>query len=542
MKKTLLLLIASFCTLTQAQIERPKLIVGIVVDQMRPDYLYRYYNDYGEGGFKRLMKDGFLFRNTHYNYMPTYTAPGHASVYTGAIPAVHGIVGNSWFHRREGVSVYCTADTDVQGTGIGVGERDGMQSPRRLKTTTITDELKLETNMRSKVIALSIKDRGAVLPAGHFGDAAYWMDKYGNFISSSYFLKELPAWVANYNAQKNAQKYINQGWSLSRPIETYDESLADDNPYEKVFEPMTKPVFPYDLKGIAAKQGNLEIIKTTPYGNDMLTELGIAAIKNERLGKGEFTDFLAISYSSPDYAGHNWSPRSIEIQDMYLRLDQNFATLLNTLDAEVGKGNYLVFITADHAAAENPNYLREMGYNVRNLERNEVAGEVKQLLQQTFGQDLFLNYSNQNIYLNEELIREKNIDYDNVVHTIRKHLESKPYVARVYTEDEILRGNSTDYHLTLIKRGYDPRQNGQIVVLLDPQYMEYSHVGTTHGSTYMYDSHVPNIWYGWNVPAGQSPKKYHITDIAPTISMMLNIKIPNGSEASILEELVVDQK
>ncbi|MXV38635.1 alkaline phosphatase family protein [Flavobacteriaceae bacterium Ap0902] len=536
MKKILFVALA-LTSFLNAQVQRPKLVVGIVIDQMRTDYLYRYSNDFGEDGFKKLMREGFVFKNTHYNYMPTYTAPGHASIYTGTTPAIHGIVGNSWFHKSENQYVYVTTDPAMKSVGMAPDAKLGQMSPRRLKATTITDELKLETNHRAKVIGISIKDRGAILPAGHFADAAYWMNANGDFISSSYYFNQLPKWVQNYNGEKNAEKFIAKGWDLLKPMPTYDESTKDDTPYERIFEPKTAPTFPYDLKSIADLTGDNEIIKTTPYGNDMVAEMGKRAILNEGLGQDNFPDFLALSFSSTDYAGHNFGPRSIEIQDMYLRLDLTIADLIKFLDKQVGDGNYILFLTADHAAAENPKYLYDHRYEVKSLNSKETEKVIKDVLEQKYDDQIFVNYSNQNIFLNESYIKENKLKYEQILFDIKTALEEKPFITRVYTREEILQGNPNNYHLSMIARGYDPKQNGDMVIILDPQYMEYYETGTTHGSTYMYDTHVPNIWYGQNIPKGESNKRYIITDIAPTLSQLLNIPIPNGSEGNNLTDL-----
>ena len=538
MKRIISFIFIFIFTLNFAQVERPKLVVGIVVDQMRPDYLYRYEQDYGKDGFQRMLQEGFVFRNTHYNYMPTYTAPGHASIYTGTTPAVHGIVGNSWFHKGENIEVYCTSDDTCFAIGLDEDNEAGHMSPYRLKATTVTDALKLDTNFEGKVIGISIKDRGAVLPAGHFADAAYWMDKYGNFISSSFYMDKFPGWVKKYNEQKNAAKYIAQGWNLLKPLADYNESTADDSPYERIFKPKDKPIFPYDLQAIANLDGDLDIIKTTPFGNDMVAELGIEAIKNENLGKDNITDFLALSFSSTDYAGHNFAPRSVEVQDVYLRLDQTLAKLFSYLDTHVGKNEYLVFLTADHAAAENPKYLSDRKYHVKSLNSKQNGKQIKEFIEEKYGENIFVNYSNQNIYLNESFIKDNKLQYDQIVFDIQQKVSEYPFVSRVYTREEILTSNPIDEHLSRIARGFDPKQNGDLVVLLDPQYIESYETGTTHGSTYMYDTHVPNIWMGWNVKSGQSFKKSYITEIAPTVSQLLSISLPNGTNGEVLEEIL----
>lgn len=538
MKKTIILLCMLLTPLSFAQIERPKLVVGIVVDQMRPDYLYRYYNDFGENGFKRLMKEGFVFKNTNYNYMPTYTAPGHSSIYTGTTPAVHGIVGNHWFHRREHASVYCTYDNNVQAIGVEKDNKEGKMSPTRLKASTVTDELRLDTNFRGKVIGISVKDRGAILPAGHFANAAYWMAKNGHFISSSFYMKDLPQWVKTFNDKKLAEQYIQKGWKLLKHISAYDESTEDNTPYEKILKTKETPTFPYDLKKIAAAEGSNEIIKSTPYGNDIVAEFAKTAIQNENLGKDSFTDFLAVSFSSTDYVGHAFAPRSIEIQDTYLRLDKTLADFLKYLDKTIGKGAYLLFLTADHAAAENALYLKDRGYATKVLDYKEVFKQMQSHFEKIYGFSVIEDYSNQNIFLNEAAIKQKKIEYEEVVRAVKNWMEEQPYVARVYSKEDILRGNPVDYNLSLIQRGYDPKQNGDLIVLYDPQVMEYMKVGTSHGSTYMYDTHVPNIWFGWKIKPGKSYKRYDITNIAPTISQKLNIPMPNGTQGNLLLEVL----
>lgn len=540
MKKSFILPILLFISsIFYGQVNRPKLVVGIIVDQMRTDYLYRFNEDFGQNGFKRLLKDGFNFKNTHYNYMPTYTAPGHSSVYTGTTPAIHGIVSNSWFHKTENKWVYCTGDDNVKSIGTkDENDKAGKMSPNRLKATTVTDALKLGTNSRGKVISISAKDRGAILPGGHFADAAFWMDKNGLFISSSFYVSNLPKWVKDYNSHNFPQKFIDKGWSLLKPISDYDESLPDDNPYEAVFEPKKRPTFPYNLKEIASKSGDNSIIKSTPYGNTLVRELGEKAIENELLGTDDITDFLALSFSSTDYVGHSFGPRSVEIQDTYLRLDLEIAHLLDYLDKKIGKGNYLLFLTADHAAAENPSYLSDMGYNVKNLDYKKFNTELIQYFDKLYGKGTIINYSSQNIYLNENLIKERKQNYKKILNEIIDFCLERPYVARVFTREQILKGNPVDYNLSLIKRGYDPRQNGDLVVLYDPQYMDYGSKGTSHGSTYSYDTHVPNLWYGWEIPAGESFNLHAITEIAPTLSQKLNIPVPNGNDGKLMTEIL----
>lgn len=534
MKKLILILAVISMSSLQAQ-ERPKLVVGIVVDQMKMEYLYRFSNDFSANGFKRLMNNGYTFHNMHYNYMPTYTAPGHASIYTGTTPSTHGIIGNEWFNKAVGKDVYCTDDASVKTIGNGT-EKEGAMSPKNLFSTTITDELRMATNFKGKVIGLSIKDRGAILPAGHFANWAFWYSKTGAFISSTFYGAALPNWVTEFNQEKRYMNYINKGWNLLKPIATYNESLPDDNPYEGKLDKDDAPVFPYDLSKIYKEKG-ADVLRTTPFGNDILAELAMKAIEKEELGKDEITDFLAVSFSSTDYVGHTFGPRSMELQDTYLRLDQTIAQFLNYLDKTVGKNNYLLFLTADHAGAENSNYLKDNKYNVKNIPSKEIVGALKKKSNETFGADLILDYSNFNLFLNKEIIKGKGLEFTKVKQSFKEFLMTQEQVKRVYTEEEILASSGDDYFLSFIAKGYDPKQNGDIVILDKTGYMQYQATGTTHGSPNSYDTHVPLLFYGWQVPKGELHTKKYITQIAPTLSQMLKTPFPNGTESEVLETL-----
>lgn len=516
--------------------ERPKLVVGIVVDQMKMEYLYRFQSDFSDKGFKRLMNDGYTFYNMHYNYMPTYTAPGHASIYTGTTPAMHGIVSNEWYSRTEGKERYCTEDASVKGLGESA-KGEGEMSPKNLQTTTITDELRLSTNFKGKVIGISIKDRGAILPAGHFANWAFWYSKTGNFISSTFYGEKLPDWVTEFNSQKSYMKYINQGWDLLKPVATYDESLADDNPYEGKLYKVDKPVFPYDLKAMYDKN-DAGVLRVTPYGNNYVADFAKLAVEKESLGKDSVTDFLAISFSSTDYVGHILGPRSMELQDTYLRLDLTIADFLNYLDKTVGKGNYLVFLTADHAGAENARYLKDNKYEVTNLVGKELDKNLEKFSTDTFGENLVLHYDSFNLFFDKTKIKSKNLDLVKVKQAFKDFLMTQDYIKRVYTEEEILANPGADYHLNCIAKGYDVTQNGDMIVLDKPGFIEYGPTGTSHGTTYSYDTNVPLLFYGWKIPKGESHDRKVITEIAPTLSQKLKITLPNGTESQVLTEIL----
>ena len=535
MKKILVVFSVLVLANLQAQ-HSPKLVVGIVVDQMKMEYLYRFNDDFSEKGFKRLMRDGYTFHNMQYNYLPTYTGPGHASIYTGATPATHGIVGNEWFSRKLGKERYCTEDDSVKTIGDGT-KAEGQMSPKNLLSTTITDELRMATNFKGKVIGMSLKDRGAILPAGHFANWAFWYSKTGAFISSTFYGEKLPDWVTQFNNEKHYLPYLNQNWELFKPIASYNESLPDDNPYEGKLYKSDKPVFPYNLKEMLAKN-DAGIIRSTPFGNNLLAEFAIKAIEMEELGEDDNTDFLTVSFSSTDYVGHELGTRSMELQDTYLRLDQTIAEFLNYLDTTVGKGNYLVFLTADHAGAENAKYLNDNKYNVTNVLPKDIRTALKNFSTDTFGEDLVLNYSSFNLFFNKEIIKTKGLELTKVKQAFKDFLMTQDQVKRVYTEDEILSNLGNDANLNCIAKGYDVTQNGDLVILDKPGYIEYGKTGTSHGTIYSYDTHVPCIFYGWHIPKGETHDRKEITEIAPTLAQILKIPFPNGTECKVLLEVL----
>ncbi|HSF56300.1 MAG TPA: alkaline phosphatase family protein, partial [Algoriphagus sp.] len=379
MRKSLALLILilgiQFSGLAQTQSEKPKIVVGIIVDQMRQEYLYRFADRYTEGGFKRLMNEGFMMTNGHYNYAPTVTGPGHASVYTGTTPATHGIISNSWYSKKFNKFIYCAEDSTV--TNVGGTPENGEISPRNMLTTTVTDELRFSTGKRSKVVGIAIKDRGASLPAGHLGDAYWYDDVNGEFMTSSYYYDSLPQWVADFNAKKIPDSYLSKTWETLFPLDTYVNSISDNNDFEGVPVGKQTPTFPYHLDSLRAANTGYGLIAATPYGNSLTLDFALAALEGEKLGQGEVTDFLAVSFSSPDYIGHRFGPASVEVEDNYLRLDRDLEVFLNYLDETYGKGQYLVFLSADHAVADVATHMISERVPAGNLNPGYVFGQLQ---------------------------------------------------------------------------------------------------------------------------------------------------------------------
>jgi len=515
-------------TAKKSTLSKPKLVVGIVVDQMRFDYIFRYWDKFGNDGFKRLVNQGYFCKNTNFNYVPTYTAPGHAAIYTGTAPAVNGIIANEWYDKKTGENKYCVSDNTV--SGLGTSASEGKRSPANMLTTSICDELRLSTNMKSKVIGIALKDRSAILPAGHTANAAYWYDgSVGSFISSTYYMNELPAWVTDFNKKELAKKYLSQPWNTLLPIEHYSESLPDDNKYETLAKGETKPVFPHNLPELMNKNGGLNLIRNTPFGNSLTKDFAIETIIHENLGKSEATDFLAVSFSSPDYIGHSYGPNSVEQEDDYLRLDKDLAELLKFIDTHVGINNTLIFLTADHAAPEVPSYLSDLKIPSGYVNEKKMIDSLKKYFIKNCNDSLILSYTNQQLFLNHHIIESKNISLPQVVDHIVSYLQTIPEVSEVLTAEVLNNTQFTEGIRYLMQKGFNTKRSGDVFVNYLPGYINHpSATGTTHGSPYSYDTHVPLLFYGWTIKHGSTINQIDITDIAPTLSMMLNIPFPNG--------------
>jgi len=519
------------------EFERPKLVVGIVVDQMRYDYISRFWNGYSEGGFKRLVKEGFNFKNNHYNYAPTSTGPGHASVYTGTTPASHGIIGNDWYDKEIGASVYCAADNTY--ASVGTASSAGQMSPKQLLTTTISDQLKLHTQSRSKVIAIALKDRGAVLPGGHTADAAYWFHgkNEGSWISSTFYMESLPSWVTQFNS-KVPQQY-KKPWNLLKSEKAYIQSGLDKNNYEGAYKGETTAVFPHDLVSLWEANGAYDILKATAYGNSLTTDFALAALKGENLGKGLDTDFLAVSFSSTDYVGHQFGVNSREIEDTYYRLDLDLERLLKALDAQVGPGNYSLFLTADHAAVQVPSYLKDLKIPSGYFDSKVFKDKLNAYVVDRFGsEDLIENISNYQVFLNRGLATQLDIDLREMQEDLAQFILHDSAVERTYTAYQMWGEEYTKGIPYILQNGYNSKRSGDVLFVLKPAVISYSKTGSTHGSPQIYDTHTPLLFFGKGFKRGASYERSEIPDIAPTIAAMLGIAFPNGTTGKPLTQVL----
>ncbi|MCF2519299.1 alkaline phosphatase PafA [Dyadobacter sp. CY351] len=516
---------------------RPKLVVGIVVDQMRYDYLYRYYDQYQEGGFKRMMNEGFNCRNNHYSYALTVTAAGHASAYTGSVPAINGIVGNEWFDPITRQSIYCVEDSTVKTVGSN-NTSVGKMSPRNLLTSTVSDQLRIATNFRNKTIAVAIKDRGSILPGGHTANGSYWFDsKTGNWVTSTYYMDDLPQWVKDYNAKKMPSAYLQKGWQLLLSADSYGQSSPDDVDWEGKLPGAKRPVFPYDLAGLAGDA--FGVVTDTPWGNTITKEMAIEAIKGENLGKGKDTDFLAISFSSTDKIGHRVGPNSVEQQDDFLRLDREFAELFGFLDSWVGKGEYTVFLTADHGVVDVPGFAAAHKLPAGLVERRVVNATVDKALDDAFGKEKYvLSRENNQLYFDHALLQKNKITVAMATEVIREALLKVPGVADVLNLTDMGKAPLNTYQLELYKNNVNAKRSGDIQILAEPGWFYGTPTGTSHGTPYNYDTQVPFVMFGWGINKGETLRRTSVSDIAPTISALLHILPASGNIGNPVEEAI----
>ena len=522
-----------------SQNKKPKLVVGIVIDQMRYDYLTRYSDRYGKDGFNRILQNGFSLENAHYNYIPTYTAVGHTSIYTGTTPSEHGIISNNWYDKYQKESIYCVDDNNYK--TVGNEGKYGQKSPKRLFTSTITDQLHLAQNMFGKTIGVSIKDRSAILPAGHTANAAYWYDggNFNTWITSTYYMNELPKWVKDFNGNNKADKYLNTPWETLYDIETYTSSRVDDNIYEGKLKGQESPTFPKNLKALRSRNGNFDLIKTVPAGNTYTTDFAKAAIIGENLGKSEHTDFLAVSYSSTDYIGHKYGVSAIETEDTYLRLDKDLADLFQFLDQQVGKDNYTLFLTADHAAVHVPAYLQSLKIPAHYLEMTKFRDFVLETTKKYFNSvDLIENVSNYQIFLDKDKVESLGLEVNTVAQKLADEIINFDGIYKAVTARTLQTTHFSSGILNSLQNGYNQKLSGDVLMIPNPATLTGGRTGTSHGSGYSYDTHVPIIFYGNGIKQGSSSKRYNITDIAPTIANLLNIESPNGTTGVVVDEVL----
>jgi predicted AlkP superfamily pyrophosphatase or phosphodiesterase len=433
--------------------------------------------------------------------------------------------------------MYCAEDTTVQ-TGGNSGNA-GKMSPRNLLVTTICDQLKLATDGRAKVIGVALKDRGAILPAGHAANGAFWFDsKDGNWISSTFYMKELPKWAQEYNAKRLPDQYLSQKWEASLAMDQYLESTPDDEPYESLMPGEQKSIFPHEFTTISGGS-KYEGLRTSPFGDALTKEFALAALKGEQMGQDAITDFLCVSFSSPDYIGHSFGTHAVETEDNYLRLDKQLADLFAQLDATVGKGEWVSFLSADHGVADIPGFLKSYHIPADVKPYGEVGDAAKAALQQAYGPGQWvLAYVNQQIYLNQALFLEKKIDLEEACSVVKRALLKQKGVLNVVNLNNPANQLIPSLHLEMIRNVYQPNRSGDLYVIFNAGWFEGRSRGTTHGTMYAYDTHVPLLFYGWGIKPGQTLRRTAIADIAPTVAALLGILEPSGTIGAPIEEVL----
>jgi predicted AlkP superfamily pyrophosphatase or phosphodiesterase len=505
MRKVLLFALAVAC-LAGAAPKKPKLVLAIVVDQFRYDYLSRFRGEYN-GGLARLLNQGAVFTNANYIHVPAITAVGHSTILTGATPSISGIVANDWYDRDEGVRVSSVSDSQTQllgGSGPG-------SSPNRLLVSTIGDELKIAGGGKPRVIGVSLKDRAAILPSGHMADGAFWFDvQTGNFVSSSYYYKDLPGWAKQFNAPRPAEKYRGLTWQ--------GHKLPEDN--AKLFAEL----------------------EATAFGNDLVEAFAERALAAEQLGTHEFTDLLTVSFSANDYVGHRYGPDSPEVHEVSLATDRLLEKFLLAVDRQVGDGNYLVVFTADHGVAPVPevNLARKMPGG--RIDPATIRGAVQGALVKKYGPGEWVSgFFDLEVYLNQGLIAQLKLDLGEVEKEAARAIQALPHVSRVYTLQEMRQGEGLRDTVTQrVANGFHLRRGPDVEAILDAYWIVGTGKGASHGSPYGYDTHVPVIFMGWGIRPGLYHASIAVNDIAPTLATMLEIETPSGSVGRVLTEILVN--
>ncbi|MBS1606854.1 MAG: alkaline phosphatase family protein [Bacteroidetes bacterium] len=519
-------------------VARPRLVVGIVVDQMRWDYLYRYSERYGVGGFRRLLNEGFSCEQTYISHLPSYTAVGHTTIFTGSVPSIHGIAGNDWIDQATGKDEYCVSDSAVQ--PVGGTSPAGNMSPRNLLATTITDELMLATNFRSRVVGVSLKDRASILPAGHRPTGAFWFDDVkGCFSTSTWYMKELPGWVQRFNAMNEPEKLAAGGWNTLYPLSTYAQSTADSVPWEGLIKGERAPVFPHDV--LKAYREDHDNIRSSPFGNTLTLDFARAAVDAYALGQRDVTDFLTINCASTDYVGHRYGPNSIEVEDVYLRLDRDLAAFFSYLDGRVGKGNYLVFLTADHGASHAVNFMRSHQLPAGFARVKQVMQGLNDTLERVTGvKDLVIAGTNYYVNFNLAQIRQAGLSIDSLKVVAKTYLAYQPGIQYVVDMTDIGAAALPKKIESMVINGYNRKRCGSILLLPEPGWFDGYEKGTTHGTWNPQDTHIPLVFMGWGIPHGALYRTVHMTDIAPTVAALLHIQAPDGSIGDVISEMVKD--
>jgi len=539
----------------QTQKNHPKLILQITVDQLRGDMPYKYLDKMGKGGFKYLLNKGVVYKDAHHNHANTETIVGHATLATGALPAIHGMIGNVWYDNTLGRLVYNIEDADYpllsanadvnQETEVDPTQRTAKssgRSPRNIQVSTFSDELAIATNGKAKIFGVSVKDRGAVSLAGHMGKAFWFSKKSGEFVTSSYYYDKYPTWVNDWNETKPIKQYHQQSWQLLQPLKNYEFAKQDDQAWETKF-PGFGRVFPHAY-GDMSDGYFTTFLTLSPAGDELTLDFAKAVVNNEKLGQDNITDYLSVSFSSTDYVGHIFGPSSLEAEDNMLHLDRTIANLLTFIDKKVGLDNTLIVLSADHGAAEVPAYLSSLGMEtsvVAPKEWDKSAGMIKLKRQFGFDKELIKSYFHPYLYLDRDLIARRKLSLAQVQKAVAIEIDKLDGVAVAVTSTDLEAGNiPNDYLHTLVANNHSKNRSGDIYIVLEAHRfvadMEGLSVAATHGSPWGYDTFVPLVFAGFDLDDKIIHQRVSTTDIAVTLSAIMGIKAPSGAQGRILED------
>ena len=521
--------------------EKPRLVVGIVVEQLRYDQLEKFRDRYSENGIKRLINEGTFYKNAGYEYMLTQSAPGHATIATGAEPAYHGITSDNWYIPLKNELIYCTQDNQVD--PVGGSYEAGLHSPVNLLSSTFGDELDMATRGKARIFSIGMKESSAILSAGHTANGVFWYDsKSGTWMSSTWYNNALPDWVNDFNSLMLSESYLNSAWAPLYGRAVYADCLPDTNKYETGFDGVNW--FPYDLKKMSSKglmntKRNYSVLAETPFGNSFTKDFALRLLREEKLGEDDTTDFLSISFSATDNIGHRFGPSSVESADALLRLDRDIAELLDFLNDKIGKKNVLVYFTSAHGVSEIPSVLAEKRIPTGYFKQTQSLQLLKSYLNAVYGQgDWVKGYSENQVFLNRSLIEDAKIPLEDIQKKIARFLVQFTGVSSAYPYSAFEANDFGNGHLKRIVNSFSPQRSGDIIITLNPGWVENGDYVTNHNSPYEYDSHVPLIWYGWAVNRASVVRRVNITDIAATLASLCRVPFPNACTGEPLIEMM----
>jgi predicted AlkP superfamily pyrophosphatase or phosphodiesterase len=521
--------------------DKPRLVIGIIVEQLRYDQLERMRSVLPDNGFNRLVSEGTFYHNASYDYLLTQAAPGFATISSGTSPSFHGIISDTWYHPFNDQMIYCVQDPEV--SPVGGSFETGLFSPGNLLSSTFSDELQLASCGAAKIYGIGIREMGAILTAGHAADGAFWYDdRTGTWMSSTYYAKELPAWLKDLNALMMPLQYLNQSWTPLKDPALYPGCQIDSSAFERGFDGRTW--FPYDLKAMSTEgkllnaKRNLSLLRETPFADDFTTELAMRLIKNEELGQDDVTDYLAITYNATDYIGHRFGPSSVETADAIVRLDNNIGQLLDMVNKTLGKKNVLVYFVSAHGVSEIPAVLEASRIPSGYFRVNQSLQLLRSYLNAIYGQGDWVKglYENQ-IFLNRALIEDADINLEDIQKKVARFMVQFSGIASAVPCSAFEMSDFTSGMLLKMSNSYNPQRSGDVMISLKPGFVEKTDNVTGHNSPYEYDSHVPLIWYGWTASRASVTRSVSIRDIAVTLSVLCKVPLPNAATGDPLQEL-----